>query len=105
VETEPSREWLLAALEERDAQLGQRDVLIATLTAANASLVERVAELERRLAQDSSTSSRPPSSDGPYTKRALRALVPRVLAGGARWRDGALRKQLPALLRPRASIT
>ena len=73
METEPSREWLLAALEERDAQLGQRDVLIATLTAANASLVERVAELERRLAQDSSTSSRPPSSVGPYTKPKRRS--------------------------------
>jgi transposase len=36
----------------------------AKLTAANAALGARVAELERRLGKDSSNSSRPPSSDG-----------------------------------------
>lgn len=36
----------------------------ARLVAANAALAARVAELERRLAKDSSNSSRPPSSDG-----------------------------------------
>ena len=34
-----------------------------------AALSERVAELERRLGKDSSTSSKPPSSDSPYKKR------------------------------------
>lgn len=66
------RERLVAALAERDAQLAQRNALIAELTAANARLAQRVDELERRLAGDSSTSSRPPSSDNPYTKPARR---------------------------------
>jgi transposase len=34
-----------------------------------AALSDRVAGLERRLGKDSSTSSRPPSSDSPYTKK------------------------------------
>lgn len=66
MEAEPSREQLLAAVRERDA-------LIAELSAANARLAERVAELERRAAQDSSTSSRPPSADSPYTKPRRRS--------------------------------
>jgi hypothetical protein len=36
----------------------------ARLVAANAALATRVGELERRLGKDSSSSSRPPSSDG-----------------------------------------
>ena len=36
----------------------------ARLVAANAALLARVAELERRLGKDSSNSSKPPSSDG-----------------------------------------
>jgi transposase len=42
----------------------QLRVANAKLTAANAALQARVAELERRLGKDSSNSSRPPSSDG-----------------------------------------
>ena len=38
--------------------------LVERLAAENATLRERVAELEVRLAQNSSNSSRPPSSDG-----------------------------------------
>jgi hypothetical protein len=38
--------------------------LVEQLQAENAKLVERVTELEARLAQNSSNSSRPPSSDG-----------------------------------------
>ena len=38
--------------------------LIASLLTENAALRAKVAELERRLGQDSSTSSKPPSSDG-----------------------------------------
>ena len=47
---EPSREELIA--------------LIAALTAENAALKERIAELERRLGLNSSNSGKPPSSDG-----------------------------------------
>src|ERR1019366_8643787 len=44
------------------AQLAARDAQLAALAA-------RVEELERRLAKDSSTSSKPPSSDSPYKKK------------------------------------
>jgi transposase len=46
---------------------------VLELRAANQALQARVAELERRLAQDSSTSSRPPSSDG--SRKPPRALL------------------------------
>jgi transposase len=41
---------------------------VERLTALNERLSARVDELERRARQDSSTSSRPPSSDGPHKK-------------------------------------
>ena len=43
---------------------------IRALLAENAALKARVAELEARLGQNSSNSSRPPSSDPPAVKRA-----------------------------------
>jgi transposase len=64
---------LVAALREANARL--RDVVEAKdaqLEAAQAQIAVlsgRVAELERRLGKDSSTSSKPPSSDSPYTKK------------------------------------
>ncbi len=61
MDAERVREELLAVVAARDA-------VIVELTALNGRLVERVAELERRLGQDSSTSSRPPSSDSPFRK-------------------------------------
>ncbi|WP_241835455.1 DUF6444 domain-containing protein, partial [Pseudofrankia asymbiotica] len=56
-----------AALIERQA------ALIEGLTARAEELAARVAELERRLGTDSSTSSRPPSSDSPFTKAPKRS--------------------------------
>ena len=41
------------------------------LSSQVASLTARVAELEAKLGQDSSNSSRPPSSDGPHLKRGV----------------------------------
>jgi hypothetical protein len=41
---------------------------VERLTALNERLSARVDELERRARQDSFTSSRPPSSDGPHKK-------------------------------------
>ena len=60
----PSAEELAALPhEELAARLAEAYRLIAELSA-------RVERLEKRLARDSSTSSRPPSSDSPYEKRA-----------------------------------
>ena len=42
--------------------------LVEELRAQNARLIERVAELEARLAQSSKNSSKPPSSDSPFQK-------------------------------------
>jgi Family of unknown function (DUF6444) len=64
---------LVAVLREANARL--RDVIVAKdaqLAAARAQIAllsGRVADLERRLGKDSSTSSKPPSSDSPYTKK------------------------------------
>src|SRR5208282_188702 len=65
--------WLrsrVAGLEELTARLRQaardRDELAAAQLAALAAQVE---ELRRRLDKDSSTSSKPPSSDSPYKKK------------------------------------
>ncbi|HXZ70690.1 MAG TPA: DUF6444 domain-containing protein, partial [Streptosporangiaceae bacterium] len=43
--------------------------LVAELTGQVERLSVRVGELERQACKDSSTSSRPPSSDGPYKKK------------------------------------
>ncbi len=53
--------------------------------AAQAELIEkltaRIAELERRLGADSSNSSRPPSSDSPYTKKVAKTRSSRQRSG------------------------
>jgi transposase len=72
--------WLrarVAELEELTARLREaardRDELAAAQLAARdaqiAALAAQVEEMRRRLDKDSSTSSRPPSSDSPYTKK------------------------------------
>jgi uncharacterized membrane protein YccC len=72
--------WLrarVAELEEVTARLRQaardRDELAAAQLAARdaqvAALAAQVEELRRLLGKDSSTSSRPPSSDSPYKKK------------------------------------
>jgi transposase len=65
--------WLrgrVAELEAMNARLWEaaaaRDELAAAQLAALAAQVE---ELQRRLGRDSATSSKPPSSDGPYSKK------------------------------------
>ena len=57
------REAAAARDELAAAQLAARDAQIGALAA-------RVEELERRLAKDSSTSGKPPSSDSPYQKKS-----------------------------------
>jgi hypothetical protein len=72
--------WLrarVAELEELSARLREvvaaRDELAAAQLAARdaqiAALAAQVEDLRRRLAKDSSSSSRPPSSDSPYAKK------------------------------------
>jgi transposase len=54
---------------ELAARLVEAYRLIGELTARNERLAERIEQLERRAGKDSSTSSRPPSSDSPYKKK------------------------------------
>ena len=61
------REALAAREELAAAELAVRDAQLAVLAA-------QVEELRRRLGKDSSTSSRPPPSDGPYRKPRDRSL-------------------------------
>jgi transposase len=60
-------EQLLARVAELETALAQRD--------------ERVAELERQLASDSSNSSRPPSSDTPWSKQPAKKRSSRTRSG------------------------
>lgn len=60
---------LREVIEARDAQLAAASAALEAAEARIAALSERVAEMERRLGKDSSTSSRPPSSDSPYQKK------------------------------------
>jgi transposase len=83
-ETARLRTWVAELAAEnarlREAAAARDELAAAQLAARDAqlqALAARVEELERRLGQDSSTSSRPPSSDSPYKKksrdRSLRA--------------------------------
>lgn len=60
---------LEAKLAEREAELAERDKRITELLVLVGALTQRVAELEQKLSQNSSNSSRPPSSDAPGTPR------------------------------------
>jgi transposase len=60
---------LREVIKAKDAQLAAATAALEAAQARFAELSERVADLERRLAKDSSTSSRPPSSDSPYKKK------------------------------------
>jgi hypothetical protein len=67
-------EEIIARLQTENA--AQKET-IATLLAANAALMARVVELERRLGLNSSNSGKPPSSDGlhkPQRERRTRSL-------------------------------
>jgi Family of unknown function (DUF6444) len=78
----PVRRWdtrprelreLVAALHEANARrreaVAAKDAQLAAAQAQIGVLTGQVADLERRLGKDSSTSSRPPSSDSPYQKK------------------------------------
>ena len=63
---------LEAAVERLQAVIAELRALIAPLQAENAALLERVAELERSAGLDSTTSSKPPATDGPRKQPAKR---------------------------------
>jgi transposase len=65
-----------------EAQLAERDARIAQLEAQVEALTARVAELEARLKQNSSNSSKPPSSDAPGTPRRPKKRKGRRRPGG-----------------------
>jgi transposase len=92
-------EELQKALAERDAEIAKRDVEIARLVAEVARLTEWVAVLQRRLGQDSSNSSKPPSSDPPASrnrrKQARRDRKNRRKRGGQKGHKGHQRQVLP----------
>lgn len=70
------REVINTQAVEIEALTGQITATSAQVDALSAQVraqVERIAELERRLGVDSSTSSRPPSSDPPYRKPERRS--------------------------------
>lgn len=73
--------------ELHQAELAARDAQIAQLRSQVAVLGERVAQLERQAGRDSSNSSRPPSSDSPYTKKPRKA-TDRSLRGRSGRRPG-----------------
>jgi transposase len=54
---------------------------IEKLTATIVELTAKIAELERRLGADSTNSSRPPSSDSPFTKRPAKQRSSRTRSG------------------------
>jgi transposase len=67
----------------------------AALRAQNAALQERIRELETRLGQNSSNSSRPPSSDPPQTPARRKAPPSGRKRGGQPGHRGAFRPLLP----------
>jgi len=64
------RTVLATQAELHQAELAARDGRIAQLRSQVAVLGDRVRGLERQAGRDSSNSSKPPSSDSPYTKKS-----------------------------------
>jgi transposase len=67
-------ERLLARVHELESVVVQQERVIA-------EQADRIAELQRRLGQDSSTSSRPPSSDAPWDKQPAKKRSSRSRSG------------------------
>lgn len=68
-------------IAELEAQVAARDRIIEQLMAKVEALTARVAELEARLNQNSTNSSKPPSSDPPGTQRPLKPATGRRPGG------------------------
>jgi transposase len=67
---------LKAQNEVMAAQLAARGAQLEAAQAKLAVLAEQIQDLRRRLGKDSSTSSKPPSSDNPYKKKPALARIP-----------------------------
>ena len=81
------------AVESLDAQVARLSAENAGLRAQVEQLLERVRELEARLAKDSHNSSKPPSSDPPFKKPPPRTLrqASGKKPGGQKGHPGATR--------------
>ena len=80
----------------KGAEITAQATQIESLTAENATLKARIAELERRLGLNSSNSGKPPSSDGlkkPARVRSLREPSDKKL-GGQRGHKGETLRQV-----------
>ena len=70
--------WLRARVAELEGRLAERDAQLEMAAARQAVLAGQMEKLRRHLGKDSSTSSKPPSSDRPYRKKPRdRSLRPR----------------------------
>lgn len=90
-----ARDWRDDRIAELEAQLAERDPLIAELRKTVEVLQRRVQELEARLAQSSSNSSKPPSSDPPGTPPAAQRRRSGKKRGGQPGHKKHERKLLP----------
>jgi transposase len=68
-------------LADRDATIAEPARLIERLVGQAEQLSDRVAQLDRRLGQDSSNSSRLSSSDSPFAKKTARPRSSRTSTG------------------------
>jgi transposase len=91
---------LREVIEAKDAQLAAAGAALEAAEARFAGLSERVADLERRLGQDSSTSSRPPSSDNPYQKKPRDRSLRQRSGRGRGKQPGAKSSTLRQVARP-----
>jgi transposase len=73
--------WLVAENAALRAENAELRAVHEELTGMVAVLRDRVAELQRRLAVDSSSSSRPPSSDAPWAKTPAKKRSSRTKSG------------------------
>jgi transposase len=63
------------------ARVGELELVVEHRQRVIAEQVDRIVELERRLGRDSSTSSRPPSSDAPWDKQPAKKRSSRSRSG------------------------
>ena len=83
------------ALAERDAKLAERDAALVLALARSAELEARIAELEAKLSENSSNSSKPPSTDPPGKLKRRRKKKSGRKRGGQKGHKGSYRALLP----------